>query len=173
MKLNCEIKVKNNFKNFEKLKNKLVETVQESIEEVLKNIRGYAIKLEKGNNEDGILVEMVETSTNTVKGRVYTSKDKFPWAMFEHFGTGDYRELSAVGTTKHFLETGGSQWFIPVSKVEKTLRYPIIEIQGTQFYVAHGVKANHFMSDAEFETRNDNIKIVNQKINEMIKEVCK
>lgn len=173
MKLNCEIKVKNNFKNFEKLKNKLVETVQESVEEVLKNIRGYAIKLEKGNNEDGILVEMIETSTNTVKGRVYTSKDKFPWAMFEHFGTGDYRELSKVGTTKHFLDTGGSQWFIPVSKVQKTLRYPIIEIQGTQFYVAHGVKANHFMTDAEFETRNDNIKIVNQKINEMIKEVCK
>lgn len=36
-----------------------------------------------------------------------------------------------------------------------------------------GSKANHFMTDAEFETRNDNIKIVNQKINEMIKEVCK
>lgn len=173
MKLSCEIKVKNNYKNFEKIKSKLTETIQESVEDILKNIRGYAIKLEKGNNEDGILVEMVETSTNTVKGRVYTSKEKFPWAMFEHFGTGDYRELSAVGTTKRFLETGGSQWFIPVSKVEKTLRYPIIEIQGTQFYVAHGVKANHFMTDAEFEARNDNIKIVSQKINDMIKEVCK
>ena len=95
------------------------------------------LRLEKGNNEEGILVEMIDMSTKEVKGRVYTDKDKFPWAMFEHFGTGDFRELSPVGTTKHFLETGGSQWFIPVSKAEKELHYPIVEIQGIQFYIAH------------------------------------
>lgn len=87
--------------------------------------------------QNGILVEMVDMSSKEVKGRIYTDKDKFPWAMFEHYGTGDYRELQAIGTTKHFLETGGSQWFIPVSKVEKELHYPIIEINGMQFYIAH------------------------------------
>lgn len=123
--------------------------------------------------QNGILVEMVDMSSKEVKGRIYTDKDKFPWAMFEHYGTGDYRELPPIGTTKHFLETGGSQWFIPVSKVEKELHYPIIEIQETQFYVAHGVKANHFMTDAEFESRNENTGIVKKKLNEMLKEVCK
>lgn len=87
---------------------------------------------------------MIDTSTKEVKGRVYTNKDKFPWAMFEHFGTGDFRELPAVGTTKHFIETGGSQWFIPVSKVEKTLHYPIIDINGSQFYIAHRCKSKSF-----------------------------
>lgn len=87
--------------------------------------------------QNGILVEMVDMSSKEVKGRIYTDKDKFPWAMFEHYGTGDYRELPPIGTTKHFLETGGSQWFIPVSKVEKELHYPIIEINGMQFYIAH------------------------------------
>ena len=87
--------------------------------------------------QNGILVEIVDMSSKEVKGRVYTDKDKFPWAMFEHYGTGDYRELQAIGTTKHFLETGGSQWFIPVSKVEKELHYPIVEINGMQFYIAH------------------------------------
>ena len=107
------------------------------------------------------------------KGRVYTDKDKFSWAMFEHFGTGDYRELPAIGKTKHFLNTGGSQWFIPVSKVEKKLGYPIIEIQGMQFYIAHGVHSNHFMTDAEFKTRQENREIVAKKLSEMFKEVCK
>jgi len=93
--------------------------------------------------------------------------------MFEHFGTGDYRELAKVGTTKHFIETGGSQWFIPVSKVDKKLNYQVIEIQGMEFYVAHGVKANHFMTDAEFESREENRKIAQNKLSEMIKECCK
>lgn len=122
---------------------------------------------------NGILVEMMDMSTKEVKGRVYTDKDKFPWAMFEHFGTGDFRELPPIGTTKHFLQTGGSQWFIPVSKVEKQLGYPIIEINGMQFYIARGVKANHFMSDGAFESRNENAEIVKKKLDEMLKEICK
>ena len=134
---NCNIKVKHNFKNINAIMQKLPQTAKAITEDVLKNIRDYAIRLEKGNNEEGILVEMIDMSTKEVKGRVYTDKDKFPWAMFEHFGTGDFRELSPVGTTKHFFETGGSQWFIPVSKAEKELHYPIVEIQGIQFYIAH------------------------------------
>jgi len=170
---NCNIKVKHNFKNINAIMQKLPQTAKIITEDVLKNIRGYAIRLEKGNNEEGILVEMIDMSTKEVKGRVYTDKDKFPWAMFEHFGTGDFRELPPVGTTKHFLETGGSQWFIPVSKVEKALPYPIVNIQGMDFYIAHGTKANHFMGDAEFESRNENTEIVKKKIDEMLKEVCK
>lgn len=142
--INCSIKVKHNFKNIKAISNKLPQIAKEITEDVIKNIRGYAIKLERGNNEEGILCELVDASNMEVKGRIHTDQDKFPWAMFEHFGTGDYRELSAVGTTKHFLETGGSQWFIPVSKVEKTLGYPIINIQGMDFYIAHRSKSKSF-----------------------------
>ena len=171
--ISCDIKVKHNFKNISAIAQKLPQMAKEITEDVLNNIRGYAIKLEKGHNSEGILAEMVDMSTKEVKGRVYTDKDKFPWAMFEHFGTGDFRELPPVGTTKHFLETGGSQWFIPVSKVEKQLGYPIIEINGMQFYIAHGVKANHFMTDSEFQSRNENAEIVKKKLDEMLMEVCK
>ena len=123
---NCNIKVKHNFKNINAIMQKLPQTAKAITEDVLKNIRDYAIRLEKGNNEEGILVEMIDMSTKEVKGRVYTDK----YFLF-------LRELSPVGTTKHFLETGGSQWFIPVSKAEKELHYPIVEIQGIQFYIAH------------------------------------
>jgi len=57
--------------------------------------------------------------------------------------------------------------------VEKALHYPIIEIQGSQFYIAHGVQANHFMTDAEFNTRNENKEIVKKKIKQFFEEVCK
>ena len=50
---------------------------KEITEDVLNNIRGYAIRLEKGHNEEGILVEMVDMSTKEVKGRVYADPSKF------------------------------------------------------------------------------------------------
>lgn len=174
IKLNCEIKGLDKLeKKINKIVKNLPKVAEEGIEEVLKNIQGYAIRLEKGHNEKGILIEMIETSTRQVKGRVYTDKEKFSHAMFEHFGTGDYRELPAIGKTKRFLDTGGSQWFIPVAKVEKALHYPIIEIQGSQFYIARGVKSNHFMTDAEFKTRDENAETIKKQIEQMLKEVCR
>lgn len=64
---NCNIKVKHNFKNIEAITQKIPEIAKEITEDVLNNIRGYAIRLEKGHNEEGILVEMVDMSTKEVK----------------------------------------------------------------------------------------------------------
>ena len=173
IKLICEVKVKHNFKKINKITQELPKTIEQSIEEVLKNIKGYAVKLEKGHHDDGILIEMIDTSNMQVKGRVYTDKDKMPFAMFEHFGTGQFAELPHVGTTEHFIKSGFTQWFIPVNKVERTLNYPIVTINETQFYIAHGMTSNHFMTDAEFKTREENKEIIIKKINEMLKEVAK
>jgi len=41
------------------------------------------------------------------------------------------------------------------------------------FYIAHGSKANHFIADAGFKSRNENADIVKKKLDEMLKEVCK
>lgn len=64
---NCNIKVKHNFKNIDTIIQKLPQTAQMITENVLKNIRGYAIRLENGHTEDGILVEMIDMSTKEVK----------------------------------------------------------------------------------------------------------
>lgn len=91
--ISCNIKVKHNFKNIKAISNKLPQIVKEITEEVIKNIQGYAIRLEKGHKEDGILVEMVDMSTKEVKGRVYTDPSKFmtengqSYLWFEYFGT--------------------------------------------------------------------------------------
>ena len=44
---NCNIKVKHNFKNIDAIIKKLPQTAKMATEDVLKIIRGYAIKLEK------------------------------------------------------------------------------------------------------------------------------
>lgn len=67
IKFNCNIKVKHNFKNIDTIIQKLPQTAQMITEDVLKNIRGYAIRLEKGHKEEGILVEMIDMSTKEVK----------------------------------------------------------------------------------------------------------
>lgn len=173
IKLNCNVKVKHDFNKINKIIQQFPKNIEQSIEDVLKNIKGYAIKLEKGHHEDGIIVEMIDTSTMNVKGRIYTDKEKMPFAMFEHFGTGQFAEMEHIGNTKYFIQSGYTQWLIPVNKVERVLHYPIVTINDTQFYIAHGVPSNHFMTDAEFKSREKNKEIVIKKINEMLKEVTK
>lgn len=176
---NCNFKVKHNFKNINAIMQKLPQTAKIITEDVLKNIRGYAIRLEKGHKEDGILVEMVDMSTKEVKGRVYADPSKFmtengqSYLWFEYFGTGQFAEQEHIGKTKHFIESGYTEWYIPVNKVGRSLSYPIITIKGKQFYVAVGSKANHFIGDAEFESRNENTEIAKKRLDEMLKEVCK
>ena len=86
---------------------------------------------------------------------------------------GQYAEQEHIGKTKHVIESGYTEWYIPVNKVGKSLSYPIITIKGEQFYVAVGSKANHFLSDADFKSRNENVEIVKKKLDEMLKEICK
>ena len=139
---NCNIKVKHNFKNIDAIIQKLPQTAKIITEDVLKNIRGYAIRLERGHNEDGILVEMIDMSTKEVKGRVYADPSKFmtengqSYLWFEYFGTGQFAEQEHIGKTKHFIESGYTEWYIPVNKVGRTLNYPIVTINEKQFYVA-------------------------------------
>lgn len=87
MGLKINIKAKYNYKKIEEITKKLPKATTGGLEEILKNIRGCAIRLERGHNENGILIEMIETSTMKVKGRVYTDKANMPYALFEHFGT--------------------------------------------------------------------------------------
>ena len=147
---NCNIKVKHNFKNIDAIIQRLPQTAKIITEDVLKNIRGYAIRLEKGHNEEGILVEMIDMSTKEVKGRVYADPSKFmtengqSYLWFEYFGTGQYAEQEHIGKTKHFIESGYTEWYIPINKVGRTLNYPIVTISGKQFYVAVRSKSKSF-----------------------------
>lgn len=148
--ISCDIKIKHNFKNINAIIQKLPQTAKIITEDILKNIQGYAVKLEKGHKEDGIIVEMIDMSTKEVKGRVYADPSKFmtengqSYLWFEYFGTGQYAEQEHIGKTKHFIESGYTEWYIPINKVGRTLNYPIVTISGKQFYVAVRSKSKSF-----------------------------
>ena len=148
--ISCDIKIKHNFKNINAIIQKLPQTAKIITEDILKNIQGYAVKLEKGHKEDGIIVEMIDMSTKEVKGRVYADSSKFmtengqSYLWFEYFGTGQYAEQEHIGKTKHFIESGYTEWYIPINKVGRTLNYPIVTISGKQFYVAVRSKSKSF-----------------------------
>ena len=179
MKFDCKIKAKHNYKKIQAIQKKLPQIAKEMVEDILKNIQTHAIRLENGRNGKGILVELIETSTMTVKGKVYADPNQFltdkgeSYLWFEYFGTGAYAEQEHIGKTEHFIESGYVEWYIPVNKVGRNLNYPIITIRGVQFYVATGAKANHFLGDAEFKTREENIELAKNKLKEMFTEVCK
>lgn len=174
IKLNIEIKGLDKLdKKLKKIVKELPQTATQSVEDILKNMQGYAIKLEKGHNQKGILVQMIDNQGNIIKGRLYTDKTEMPYAMMEHFGTGQFAEMAHIGVTKHFIESGFTEWLIPVNKVERPLNYPIINIKGNMFYIAHGAQPNHFMTDAEYQDRQDRPKIIKEDFEKMLKEACK
>lgn len=146
-----KVKAKYGYKRINAIVNNLPQTIQESMENILKNIRGHAIKLERGHNGQGILCEIVDLSTKEIKGRIYAKPEEFmtddgqSYLWFEYFGTGVHAEKEHVGKTKRFIESGYTEWLIPVSKVGRSLNYPIVTIKNSQFYLAYGSKANHFL----------------------------
>ena len=176
--LSCKVKVKHNFNKIDKVIKELPNSAVTGIEEVLKNLQCEAVKLENGHNQEGIIVERVELSSGKIKGRIYADPAKFinngqSYLWFEYFGTGAYAEQEHVGTTSYFIESGYTEWLIPVDKVDRSLNYPIVTFGENQFYLAHGAKSNHFLSDAEFKTRQENVETVKKAIEEMFEEVCK
>lgn len=99
IKISCKIK---GLDKLEKKTNKIIkelpQKVEESIEDVLKNIQGCAIRL-LGTDNNGIVCETVNTSTKKIEGRVFTDKNKMPWSWFREFGT---RNLCRATTHRYY-----------------------------------------------------------------------
>lgn len=88
IKINCKVKgLKNLDKKLNTIVNKLPQAIEKSVEEIMKDMRISAIRLEKGHHDDGILCELVDVANNKIKGRVYADVKAFPFFMFEHYGT--------------------------------------------------------------------------------------
>lgn len=47
VKFGTKINVKHGFKRLDRISNELIKSTSESIEDIIKNIRGYAIRLER------------------------------------------------------------------------------------------------------------------------------
>lgn len=173
VKIKCKIKGLDSLnKKLNTMIRKLPQTTAIGIENAIKGTCEYALHLKRGKNE-GILFEMLNIGTKEIKGRVYTDTNTFPHSWFLEYGTGIWAEQPHIGTSKTFIESGFEYWFIPVNKVERTLHYPIINIKGSEFYLAHGMQSQPFMRPAGFERIDSNTEEVEKQIYKMLEEVCK
>lgn len=72
-------------------------SVMEGVKDALKNTQTLAIRLRKG--EGTILTELVNINSGEVKGRVFTDKVNFFWAVFLEYGT---RHLCSITTYRYY-----------------------------------------------------------------------
>ena len=166
-----------NINSFEKKMNKLVVSVVKNttigLEEALKNIQATALKLKKGKStEDLIPYVIIKDDNKLIVGRVYTDRTVFSYASFLEYGTGIYAEREHIGTTKTFIQSGYSYWFLPVDKADRDFGSDrIIVIKGEKFYIMYPQQPQPFMRPTAFQTRSETVDIIKTKLKQGIREV--
>lgn len=75
----------------------------------------------------------------TVKGGIKAPAE----VKFAEYGTGIYSEKGHIGSTTTFIESGFNKWYVPVNEVKHNVNYPVIQIDGEDYYIARPQVAQH------------------------------
>lgn len=140
------------------------------IKKATEETQKLALQLKRGSNK-GILIELLDTSTNKIKGRVYTDSKNFPYLVYLEFGTGIYADPEGGGSRAKRIP-----WYVHVSMADLSrYGYPVYisPFTGEKFYVVAGAHPHPYMRPAGFKMRDKNIEIIRTAIQEMIKEAVK
>lgn len=170
---------KNSFKSFNKKMDKIISNMTKSaktgIENALKNTQQLAIQLKpQGNSNNGIVIELLDTTKNEVMGRVYTDTKMYPYLVYLEFGTGLYADPEGGGSKAKKIP-----WYVHTSMADLSgYNYPTITFEDENgikntYYVIYGMKAHPYMRPAAFQSRDGNLEEVEKAISEMIRKVIK
>lgn len=167
------IKVK--WKNVDKLEKKLVkimkrlpETATQGINEALKSTQQLALTLKRGSNK-GVLIELVDTKSNEIKGRVYTDSKNYPYLTYLEFGTGLYADPEGGGSRAKKIP-----WYVHESMADLSkYNYQTIQTEQGKFYIVYGMHPYPYMRPAAFQNRDTNVELVEKEISQMIGEVVR
>lgn len=167
------VKWKNENKLYKKLEyivGNLEKNSELSIKQSMQMLQELAFKYKAGKKD----ISMISFEIKGLKGRLYTDKKTFAYAMFLEFGTGTFAELPHIGKTKTFLESGFEYWFLPVEKAERDFgKDRIITIKGKQFYIMYAQQPKPFMRPAAFQGRDVVLDIFQDNIFNLLKEAVK
>ena len=152
----------------------LENSVREATEQSCKNVQQLALNNKRGTKDETMIpYEVEQLSKGVFQGRIHTDKNKFPYASFLEYGTGTLAEREHIGTTKTFIKSGYRYWYLPVEKVGNKLNNTVISIDGTLFYVMHPTQPFPFMRPAGFQSRENTIKIMKDKLRDSLKGAIK
>lgn len=170
-----ESSLKNFYNKMDKIIAKMEESAKKGVQNALNDTQKLAIQLKpQGKSNEGILVELLDTENNEIKGRVYTNSTAFPYLVYLEFGTGIYADADGGGSRAKKIP-----WYVHTSMADLSMyNYPTITftdengIENT-FYVIYGMKSHPYMRPAGFQSRDNNIEQVEKTIDEMIRSVLK
>jgi len=162
-----EESLKKFYSKTENILSKIEKGSKKGVNDACANTQKAALDKKRGSkNKDMIPFNVISDNKYITTGRIYTDKKQFSYASFLEFGTGILAEREHIGKTKTFIESGYRYWYLPVEKANRTLNNPIVEIQGTLFYIMYSTQPFPFMRPAGFQERKNNVQIIKNKIKE-------
>lgn len=160
----------NNFySKIDKICSNLQKHAKTGIEKATKETQQTALSKKVGNKDESMILTEINDE-RIIEGRVYTN---FHYAPFLEYGTGIEAELPHIGTTKTFIKSGFTYWFLPVEKCDRDLPNQIITIGDKEFYLMFSQQPKPFMRPTAFERRNPNIETIKESIIKGIEEDIK
>lgn len=159
-------------KKIEKIKKELPNAVQKGINNALTNMQQDALNKIRGRNDVSMIPFTIEVDGTTIKGRLYTDRNTFSYASFLEYGTGTFAEREHIGTTKAFIESNYTFWYLPVDKADREFGSDrIVTFGNQQFYVMYPQQPRPFMRPTAFEYRDVNLEKIQEPIFNMLKGV--
>lgn len=167
--------LKNFYNKMDKIIREMPKRAEIGVKNALENTQEKALSNKRGSKDKRMIpFEIVEASTNSVIGRVYTDKDLFSYAPFLEYGTGTKAEKPHIGTTETFIKSGYRYWYLPVEKVDRKFSpQRIININGQQYYIMYATQPYPFMRPASFSSRKENADCLNEEIGKLFVEVLR
>lgn len=165
-----ESKLNSFYKKMDNVASNIAKSAIKGVNQALEETQKFALQLKRGSDK-GVLIELVNTETNEIKGRVYTDSKNFPYLTYLEFGTGIYADPEGGGSRAKQIP-----WYVHISMADLSkYHYPVYTspITGEKFYVVHGMHPHPYMRPTAFQMRDKNIETVAKAIQEMIKEAVK
>lgn len=126
----------------------------------------------RGRNDVSMIPFTIEVDGTTIKGRLYTDRNTFSYASFLEYGTGTFAEREHIGTTKTFIESNYTFWYLPVEKADRDFGSDrIVTFGNQQYYVMYPQQPKPFMRPTAFEDRDINLEKIQEPIFNMLKGV--
>jgi len=165
-------KVNSLYKKFDKIINFLPKAVERGVKISLTDMQRLALEKKRGNKNVEMIPFSIKVEENVIHGRLYTDKQTFSYASFLEYGTGTYAEREHIGTTKTFISSNYTYWYLPVEKADRDFGSErLITIGENQYYIMYPQKPSPFMRPTGFESRDKNVDNVSEAIFKMLKEV--
>ena len=115
-----------------------------------------------------IKVEMLNSETGEIVGRVYTDTGVTSFAPYVEFGSGVKVDDQGNPESIRLKRATQIPWFIHVSMVPRSFAkygYPlIVGRDGAQYWVVDGMTPHPYFHPAAFNRRDDNVDAVKQEI---------